>query len=84
MLDWVGSILAYQFPKLGRKEIRAMLLFEELKNTRVYQEGVEDGILQNKREIVPLLHELGLSVAQISDRLSMDLQMVEEILRSPS
>lgn len=84
MLQWIETILIYKFPKLTQEEIAAMLQLEELKNTRVYQDGRQQGVLEHKREMVPLLHELGLSAEQISDRLSLDLAIVQEILRSPS
>jgi predicted transposase YdaD len=37
------TILVSKFPNLTRREIEAMLKIKSLRNTRVFQEGVEEG-----------------------------------------
>jgi predicted transposase/invertase (TIGR01784 family) len=43
IMELIETIVVYKFPLLGREEIERMLGLSELKQTRVYQEGVEEG-----------------------------------------
>ncbi len=43
LLDLIETILVYKFGRLTTKELEAMFGLSELKKTRVYQEGVEEG-----------------------------------------
>ena len=42
-MELIETIVVYKFPLLGREEIEKMLSLSELRQTRVYQEGVEEG-----------------------------------------
>ena len=55
-----------------------MFTLSDLKQSKVYQEAKEEGRLETKLEIVPLLLELGMTVEQIAERLSLKLEMVEK------
>jgi predicted transposase/invertase (TIGR01784 family) len=52
IIEFVETIIVYKFTYLSRQEIEAMLGLSELKNTRVYQEAVEEGRQENQRELV--------------------------------
>ncbi len=43
IIEFVETIIVYKFTHLSRKEIEAMLGLSKLKQTRVYQEAVEEG-----------------------------------------
>ena len=59
-----------------------MLNLQEIKQTRVYQDAKEEGIQQGKLEqklaIIPLLQELGLTIEQIAQRLELSENLVRE------
>ena len=80
--ELIETIIIYKFPNLTYEEIETMLNLQEIKQTRVYQdaklEGIEEGKLEQKLEMIPLLQELGLTVKQIAQRLELE----EEIVRS--
>ena len=86
ILELVETVLIYKFPDLSRQEIEQMLGLSELKQTRVYQqaleEGLEQGLEQGRQEgklaAVPLLLETGMTVEQIAQRLGVDLQAVRQ------
>jgi len=61
-----------------------MLGLSEGGTNQVYQEAREEGRLETKLEMVPLLLELGLSVEQIAQRLGLDVETVRAINRPPS
>ena len=69
-----------------------MLGLSELKQTRVYQqaleEGLEQGLEQGRQEgnlaAVPLLLEAGMIVEQIAQQLGVDLQAVRQAAQQQS
>lgn len=72
----IYTVFVYKFPKLSREEIETMLGLSELKQTKVYQEAVEEGELKAKLEMVPVLLELGMTVEQIAARLGLEVSIV--------
>lgn len=65
-----------------------MLGLSELKQTKVYQEALEEGRLEGelrgKLAAVPLLLEAGMSIEQIAQKLGMDINAVEQVAASQS
>ncbi len=59
-----------------------MLNLQEIKQTRVYQDaklqGSQQGKLEQKLEMIPLLREFGLSIKQIAQRLEIEEKIVRE------
>ena len=60
-----------------------MLKLSALKQTRVYQEaleeGREEGRVEGKLAAVPLLLKAGLTVEQIAEQLEIDIEAVRQI-----
>ena len=93
IIELIETVVLYKFPNLSREEIEAMLALSKLKQTRVYQEALEEGRqegrqegleqgreqgkLEAKLEMVSLLLELGFSLEEIAQRLGLDLATVE-------
>ena len=74
LLELIETILVYKFPRMNRKEIEKMFGLSDLKQTRVYQEGKEEGRIES----IPRLLKLGLSVEQIAQGLDLDLEQVRK------
>jgi predicted transposase/invertase (TIGR01784 family) len=43
ILELIETILIYKLPKMNRKEIEAMFSLSDLRETKVYQEALEEG-----------------------------------------
>ncbi|WAL62525.1 hypothetical protein [Thermocoleostomius sinensis] len=56
-----------------------MLRLDDLKQTRVYQDALEEGRQEGKLEVVPLLLKMGLTVEQIAEQLQLDLAAVQQV-----
>ena len=88
IIELVETIFVYKFPELGRQEIEAMLGLEELKQTKVYQEALEEGRqegrLEGKLAAVPLLLQAGISVEQIAQQLDLDINTVRLVASNSS
>lgn len=82
LIELISTVVIYKFPQLSYEEIETMLNLEEIKQTKVYQdaksEGVEEGKLEQKLAMIPLLRELGLDTVQIAQRLGLSEKAVEE------
>jgi len=79
LLELVETILVYKFPTMSRKEIESMFSLSDLKQTKVYQEGREEGSLEAKLEAVPRLLALSLTVEQISQALDLTVEQVKQV-----
>jgi predicted transposase/invertase (TIGR01784 family) len=85
-LKLIETILVYKLPQRSRQEIEAMFGLSELKQTRVYQEALEEGReegklqgrIQGKLESIPQLLALGLSVEQIAQALGLEVEQVRQ------
>ena len=86
LLELIETILVYKFPQMSQKEIEAMFGLSELKQTRVYQEALEEGEqkgeqkgrIQAKLEAVPKLLAMGLTQEQVAQALDLDVAQVQE------
>ncbi len=94
LLQLIETILVYKLPQVSRQEIEAMFSLSALKQTRVYQEALEEGRqegrqegqqegkLQAKLESVPRLVALGLSLEQIAEALELSPEQVRQANQS--
>lgn len=95
LLQLIETILIYKLPRLTRQEIEAMFTVDELKQTRYFQdvleegrqegrqEGQQEGELRGKLAAVPLMLQLGATVEQIAETLNLPLERVQEIQLNP-
>ncbi|MBD2101491.1 Rpn family recombination-promoting nuclease/putative transposase [Leptolyngbya sp. FACHB-261] len=83
IMDLVETIVCYKFPRLSREEIEAMLGLNDLKQTRVYQEALEEGKqegrLEGKLETIAPLLARGLSVEEIAKVLDLEIEQVRRV-----
>ena len=87
IMELIETTMVYKFPQLTRQEIIQMLeLATDSKQTRVYQEGLEDGRRQGERVLI--LRQLARKFNQINplvrsqiELLSLEqLEMLAEVL----
>ncbi len=78
VLEFIKAVVIDKFASLSVEEIEAMLNLGSLRQSKVYQEGVEEGVLKNKLEMIPILLDLGLTVEQIAERLKLNIETVRK------
>ena len=87
LLELIETILIYKLPRITRKEIEAMFSLSELRQTRVFQEALEEGRQEGeiigKLASVPLLLRAGVNPQEIAASLGLSLEQVLEVARSP-
>jgi predicted transposase/invertase (TIGR01784 family) len=86
LLELIETILIYKLPRINRKEIEAMFSLSELRQTRVFQEALEEGRQEGeiigKLASVPLLLRAGVNPQEIAASLGLSLEQVLELARS--
>ncbi|AFZ25185.1 hypothetical protein Cylst_3014 [Cylindrospermum stagnale PCC 7417] len=79
ILQLIETILFYKFPTMSRQEVEAMFGLSEFKQTRVYQETLEEGKREGKLIAVPYMLAAGLSVEQVATALSLNVEEVRQV-----
>jgi len=51
IIELIETVMVYKFPMLSREEIEQMFSLSELKQTRVYQEALEEGRQGDERKL---------------------------------
>ncbi len=81
-LQLIETIIFYKLPSMSREEIAAMFGLSELKQTRVYQEALEEGRqegeLIGKLKAVPPMLAMGATVQQIAEALDLSVDQVRQ------
>jgi predicted transposase/invertase (TIGR01784 family) len=71
VIQFIETIILYQFPKWSRKEIEKMLQVTDVRETRVFQEALEEGMEKGREEameaIVSRLFERNQTVTEIAE-----------------
>ncbi len=83
LLELIETILFYKLPSMTRKEIEAMFGLSDLKKTKVYQEGVEEGGYITNRRAVRRFLAMGLSFEQIAEGLKLSVEEVRKLSQQP-
>ena len=76
IIDLVETTLVYKFPQLSREEIAKMLgLADSLKQTRFYQEGIEEGMGKGAGTLI--LKQLNRRFGAISPKLKAQIEALQ-------
>ncbi len=67
LLQFIETVIVHQFPKLPREEIEKMLQVTDMRQTRVYQEGKEEGKTEEREVIAVKLLKKRLTVTEIAE-----------------
>jgi predicted transposase/invertase (TIGR01784 family) len=67
VLQFIETVIVHQFPKCSRAEIQKMLQVTDMRQTRVFQEGREEGRDEANAKIVRRMLKAGKSIAEIAE-----------------
>lgn len=79
LINLIETIIVYKLPKKSRKEIEAMLGLSELKQTRVYQEALEEGEAEATRKFTLKLLRTGMNLQQIAEVTELSLEQIQAL-----
>ena len=83
LIELIETVILYKLPRLSRKEIQDMLQVHDIRETRVYQEAVEEGEQKERKrhtkEMIRAISRMAaekLPAAKIADFLALDVKFV--------
>lgn len=88
LLGIIEAFLVSNFPRMTREEIQTMLQLNDIRESTIFQEGLQEGKLEGLQEgklaeqleIIARLHAKGRSVAEICEWLDVDESLVRKAL----
>jgi len=89
LVQFVETVILYQFPKMSREEIEKMLQVSDVRQTRVFQEAFEEGTEKGREEgrqegltrVILELHTRKRPVAEIAAVTGLSAARVRSILK---
>jgi len=77
IIELIQTIMVYKFLQLNREEIEEMLGLSELKQTRVYQEALEEG--RQEKGVTIVLRLLDRKLGQVAPDVLSQIQQLPTI-----
>ncbi len=77
LIDLIEQMVIYMFPRKSREEVAKMLGLAELKQTRVYQEAKEEGLMEGLKEGFARGTQEGFQGGQLSALLEGIAEIVD-------
>jgi predicted transposase/invertase (TIGR01784 family) len=78
VVELIETIIVYKFPSLGREEIERMLGLSELRETKVYQEALQEGEQRGAlREQSLILRQLSRRVGTLAPGIEAQVQALD-------
>ena len=69
IVEFIETVLVYKFPQLTREEIKAMFTIDDLKQTRYYQDAIQEGRQEGQADLI--LHLLTRKFGGLSENLQL-------------
>ncbi|MEO1299104.1 MAG: DUF2887 domain-containing protein, partial [Cyanobacteria bacterium J06636_16] len=82
LIELIETIVVYTFPRCSRQEIAAMLGLVDMQETRVYQEGREEGREEEAKSLIlrQLTRKLGELPEDVREQVGqLELEVLEEL-----
>jgi predicted transposase YdaD len=76
LIELIETVIIYKLPRLSREEIQTMLQVHDIRESRVYQEGVEEGLAI----AIAKMAAKKMSAEEIAAMLELDVEMVRQVL----
>jgi predicted transposase YdaD len=80
LIELIETIVLYKLPRLNREEIQTMLQIHDLRESRVYQEALEEGRKEGLARAIAKLAAKKMTPDEIAALLEVDIEFVRETL----
>ncbi|NEP67237.1 MAG: Rpn family recombination-promoting nuclease/putative transposase [Moorea sp. SIO3A5] len=80
LLQLIETILVYKLPLLSRREIEAMFSLSDLRQTKVYQEALAEGIQAGKLEGIQEGRLEGIQAGRLEGKIQGKLESIPRLL----
>jgi predicted transposase YdaD len=79
LIELIETVIIYKLPRLSREEIQTMLQIHDIRESRVYQEAVEEGKKEEREETISKLAKK-MSANEIAVILELDVEFVRKVI----
>jgi predicted transposase/invertase (TIGR01784 family) len=79
LLQFIATVIVYQFPKWSREEIEKMLQVTDFSQTRVYQEALEEGRTKERETVALRLLKMGRPIAEIAEATGLTPAQIRKL-----
>jgi predicted transposase YdaD len=80
LIELIETVVIYKLPRLSREEIQTMLQVHDIRETRVYQEALEEGEKKGLARAIVKLAAKEMPAEEIAATLEVKIEFVREIL----
>lgn len=84
VLQLIETIVLHQFPRLTRKEVEKMLQVESIRETRVFQEALEEGRQEGMETIARRLLAKKYPLKEIADLTGLSAAQIKRLKQKPA
>jgi predicted transposase/invertase (TIGR01784 family) len=82
LLELIETVIIYKLRQVSREEIQAMLQISDLRDTRVYQEALEEGREEQAAKAILNMASRNMPAGEIAEILEVDLAFVQQVLKN--
>jgi predicted transposase/invertase (TIGR01784 family) len=79
LIELIATVVAYKLPNLGREELEKMLQVNDLRDTKIYQEALEEGEEKTKEAIAMRLLAKKFSLEEIAEVTGLSLAAIKRL-----
>ena len=83
LLQFILTVMLYKLPKMSREEIEKMLEVTDIRQTRVYQEALEEGREEGREAVARKMLKLDRSIAEIAEMTGLTPTQVRKLGKKP-
>jgi len=82
LLELIETVIIYKLARFTREEIQVMLQVHDIRETRVYQEALEEGEKKGLARAIVILAAKKIPTEEIASSLEVDIEFVRQVLKS--
>ncbi len=81
LIELIETVIIYKLARFSREEIQAMLQVKDIRETRVYQEAMEEGEKKKAARIIFNMAAKKMPPQEIAAMVEVDLEFVHQVLK---
>jgi predicted transposase YdaD len=81
LIELIETVIIYKLPRLSREEIQIMLQVHDIRETRVYQEAMEEGEKKKAARTILNLAAKNMPPDEIAATVEVDIEFVHQVLK---
>jgi predicted transposase/invertase (TIGR01784 family) len=80
----IETVVVYKFPQMTREEIEKMLQVNDFRETRVYQEALEEGAVKAIDVVARRMLAKGVSESEIAEFTGLSVADIRRLKKKPA